>query len=66
MPFGIDVFIDVILHGWQSGPPGTPITFETCFGWVFTGSTEFCSLVPQVTTYHVLCVTGDVILRKFW
>ena len=63
---GIDVFVDVILHGRRSGLPGTPIAFETCFRWVLAGSTECCSLAPQVATYHVLCATGDDVLRKFW
>ena len=62
MLLGIDVFVDVILHGRRSGPPGTPIAFETCFGWVLAGSTESCSPVPQIATYHVSCVTGDEIL----
>ena len=66
MLLGVNVFVDVILHGRRSGPSGTPIAFETCFGWVLAGSTEFCSLVPHVTTHHVSCATGDEILRKFW
>lgn len=66
MLLGIDVFVDVILHGRRSGPPGTPTAFETRLGWVLAGSTESCSIVPQVATYHVSCATGDEILRKFW
>lgn len=50
MLLGIDVFVVVILHGRQSGPPGTPIAFETRFRWVLAGSTKSCSLVPQVAT----------------
>ena len=63
---GIDVFVDVILHGRRSGPPGTPLAFGTCFGWVLAGSTESSSPVPQVATYHASCATGDEILRRFW
>ena len=66
MLLGINVFVDIILHGQRSGPPGTPIAFETCVGWVLAGSTESCSLVPQVATYYVSCVIGDEILCKFW
>ena len=66
MLLGIDVFIDVMLHGRQSGPPGTPMAFETRFGWVLAGSTESCSLVSQVATYHASCATGDDVLRRFW
>ena len=31
---GIDVYTDVLLQGRRSGPPGSPIAFETMFGWV--------------------------------
>ena len=63
---GIDVFVDVVLHGRRSGPPGTPIAFETRFGWVLAGPTESSSPVPQVATHHVSCTTGDEVLRRFW
>ncbi len=63
---GIDVFVGVLLHGRRSGPPGTPVAFETLFGWVLAGSTEVCGPSNQVATHHVLCVTGDDILRRFW
>ena len=63
---GVDVFAEVMHHGRRSGPPGIPIAFETCFGWVLAGSTESCSLLPQVTTCHVLFTTGDEALQKFW
>ena len=63
---GIDVFVDVVLHGQRSGPPGTPIAFETRFGWVLAGPTESSSPVPQVATHHVSCTTGDEVLRRFW
>lgn len=66
MLLGIDVFVNVILHGWWSGPPGTPIAFKTCFGWVLAGSTKSCLLVPQIATCHISCATGDETLRKFW
>ena len=63
---GIDVFVAVLLHGRRSGPPGTPVAFETCFGWVLAGSTEAVSPIKQIATHHVSCLTGDDILRKFW
>ena len=63
---GVDVFVDVILHGRRSGLPGTPLAFETCFGWVLAGSAEACSPASQVTTCHIMCTTGDDMLRKFW
>lgn len=66
MLLGIDVFVDMMLHGRRRGPPGTTIAFETCFGWILAGSIESCSLLPQVTTCHVSCATGDEVLRKVW
>ena len=62
----IDVFVAVLFHGRRSGPPGTPVAFETCFGWVLAGSTEAVSPIKQFATHHVSCLTGDNILRKFW
>lgn len=60
------MFVAVLLHGRRSGPPGTPVAFETCFGWVLAGSTEGCLPTEQITTYHVSRLTGDDVLRKFW
>ena len=66
MLLGIDIFVEAVLHGRRSGPIGTPIAFETHFGWVLAGSTEACSPVPEVATYHISCATGDDLLQKFW
>ena len=63
---GVDVFIVVLLHGWQTGPPGSPVTFEMHFGWILAGGTDACAPTTQVATYHASCVTGDDILRQFW
>ena len=63
---GIDVFVAALLHGRRSGSPGTPVAFETYFGWVLAGSTESCLPTEHITTYHVSCLTDDDILRKFW
>ena len=63
---GVDIFVDVILHGRRRGLPGTPVAFETLFGWVLAGSTQSLSPDVEVATCHVSCATGDEILRKFW
>ena len=63
---GVDVFVDVLLHGRRNGPPGTPVALETHFGWVLAGSTDTHVSTDQVTTLHASCVTGDDLLRKFW
>ena len=67
---GIDVFIDVLLHGRRRGPPGTPTAFETEFGWVLSGCSETsnssnCTTV-HVATFHTSVASGDDILHRFW
>lgn len=37
---GVDIFVDVLLHGQRTGPPGSPVALETEFGWVLSGSTK--------------------------
>ena len=59
-------FVAVLLHGRRSGPPGTPVAFETCLGWVLAGSMDVSSPTEQITTCHVSCLMGDDILCKFW
>ena len=65
---GIDVYASVILQGRWSGTLGSPVAFETLFGWVLAGS-----IVESVTSSQ-LCVAShqstaigdDDILKKFW
>ena len=63
---GVDVFVAVLLHGRRTGPPGSPVTFETHFGWVLAGGTDACTPTTQVATYHASFITGDDLLRQFW
>ena len=64
---GIDVFTDVLLHGRRSGPPGSPIAFETMFGWVLAGRTNLhTSVCLSIATHHVSVTSNDDLLRKFW
>ena len=37
---GVEVFVAVLLNGRQSGPPGSPVAFETKLGLVLAGSTH--------------------------
>ncbi len=63
---GVDVYIDSLLHSRRSGPPGSPVAFETIFGWVLAGRTHFNSS-SYVTTHHVSTMSNDDdILRRFW
>lgn len=63
---GVEVFVDVMLQGRRLGPSGSPIAFETKFGWVLAGNTDVCTSATHVATHHASLLTGDDILRKFW
>ena len=60
------MFVNVLLHGRWFGPPGSPVAFETEFGWVLAGETESCIPANHIITYHTSLVSGDDILWKFW
>jgi hypothetical protein len=40
------------LHGRRTGPPGTPVAFETVFGWVLAGLTNQLSPEACATSHH--------------
>lgn len=63
---GVDVFAEVVLQGRRIGPPGSPVAFETVFGWVLAGSAESYVNSSHVVTHHVSVLTGDDLLRRFW
>ena len=60
------MFVNVLLHSQQFGSPGSPVVFETEFGWVLTGEIESCAPADLIATYHTSLISGDDILRKFW
>ena len=41
--FGVDIFVDVLHHGCQTGPTGAPVAIETEFGWVVCGGSTVSS-----------------------
>ena len=63
---GVDVFTEVLLHGRRVGVPGSPVAFETVFGWVLAGPTSKPTPEPIVTSHHTLVTTSDDLLRQFW
>ena len=63
---GVDVFVNVLLHSRQFEPPGSPVAFETEFGWVLAGETESFASADLITTYHTSLISGNDILCKFW
>ena len=63
---GVDVFTESLLHGRRIGPPGSPVAFETAFGWVLAGPTSNPNSESVVTSHHTLVTTSDDLLRRFW
>ena len=64
---GVDICANSILQGRRKGPLGSPVAFETSFGWVLAGKTDkLPTLQDSAFTHHVNVISGDDILRKFW
>ena len=63
---GVDIFVEVLHRGRQTGSPGSLSTFETEFGWVLTGKLDVYAPSFSITSHHVSVVTGDDLLRTFW
>lgn len=64
----IDVYVDILCHGKQIGPIGSPPAFETYFGWVLFRRADSKSLSTQVsvhiTTFHTIILAGVDIPRR--
>ena len=60
---GVDVFVNTLMQGRRTGPPGCPVALQTEFGWVLAGGmgSPQNNVVHQVTT-----VSGDDVLKRFW
>ena len=63
---GADLFADVLRQGRRSGPAGSPVAFETEFGWVLSGRTESIASTGEVAALHTIVGFKDDILHKFW
>ena len=65
---GVDIYADTLLQGRRNGPPGSPVAFETRFGWVLAGSTSNACVSSHlsVASFHVAFASGDELLHKFW
>ena len=49
----MDIYIEILLHGWRTGPPGAPTVFETELGWVLSGSSRQDTPTEQ-TNLHAM------------
>ena len=57
----------MLLSGWRTGPPGSPVVLETKFGWILSGGTEHPDPVSlHVASLHTSTTTGDDLLQRFW
>ena len=63
---GVDIFTEALLQGRRTGPSGTPVTFETGFGWVLAGPTSQPTPEACAASQHTLVTAGDDLLRRFW
>ena len=63
------VWMSLLACYFMAGGPALqdPLLRLRHFGWVLAGgTTDTCTPTNHVATYHVSCVSGDDILRKFW
>ena len=61
---GVDIFVNVLLQGRrQLGPYYSPVALEIMFGWVIAGGVDMSN---HNVVHHVVSMSGDDILRKFW
>ena len=63
---GVDIYVESLLHGRRTGPPGSPVALKIIFGWVLAGKTSSNNSC-HVTSHHVsTSLTDDDILSRFW
>lgn len=64
---GIDIYAQEMLDDWQSGPPGSPVTFQTQYGWVLAGSASSGIFpISSIATHRVTVTSDNDIFHKFW
>lgn len=68
---GTDMYVGALLNGRRSGPPNSPVAFETIFGWVLAGKTDNTNIVSShlsVATLHASTCSelNEDVLQKFW
>ena len=57
---GVDIYANILLHGRRNGPPGSPVAFETKFGWIHARKTNTSHLsYCSVTSYYVSVASSD-------
>ena len=62
----VDIFVEVLRQGRQTGAPGSPSAFKTEFGWVLAGKLDLYASNHSFASHHVSVATRDDLLQKFW
>ena len=60
---GVVIFVNILLQGRRVGPYGSPSALNTEFSWVLAGGTKTSN---YNVAHHVVTVSGDDLLRRFW
>ena len=65
---GVDVFVDVLRHGWRTRPTGALVAIKTEFGWVICGgnTTSSDDINLHAASRHASTMGNNDILHKFW
>ena len=70
VPGSIDVFLEgnmfsqVVRQGWRQGPPGSPMTLETCLVWVLSGTIIHNSRrYREVSCVSTVLESGEMLLK---
>ena len=63
---GIDVFVEVMMHGRRIRALGSPVAFETLLGWVLAGRQEHPVVLDHAITLHTSVLSGDDVIQRFW
>lgn len=60
------MYINALLQGRLTGPSGSPVAFETIFGWVLGGNISCLSPSFHVTSHCTSISSRDDTICKFW
>ena len=63
---GVDIFVEVLWQGRQTGALDSLSAFETEFGWVLAGKLDVFASSHSNVSHYVSVITGNDLMRKFW
>ena len=62
---GIDVFVEVMMHGRQTGIPDSLMAFKTSLGWVLAGKPGHQIDSNHAIALHASVLSADDVLQKY-